>query len=158
MPKRPPAKPLDTMPSFFPKPLPSEPAQLEPQWSNFDVPRQPQQVQQQPKPTPRPLPPEPVRPYDVQFPAEQHFPQSNIANPPLTQQLFGQSLPGFEADPASIIATQKQTISRLLEEAGYMNRALDRLKNIEQSKSILEVYSVACWLTSLQNSIKLRMR
>ncbi|KAL5488033.1 hypothetical protein ACEPAI_6141 [Sanghuangporus weigelae] len=132
VPKRPPAKPLDTMPSFFPKPLPSEPVQAEPQRSNFDLSRQPQQVQQQTKPTHRPLPPEPVRPYDVQFPGEQSHPQNNVGNAHLAQHLFGQPLPGFEADPASIIATQKQTISRLLEEAGYMSRALDRLKNIEQ--------------------------
>ena len=40
----------------------------------------------------------------------------------------------FGEDLATTIATQKQTIARLLEEAGYTNRALERLKNVEKSE------------------------
>ncbi|EJD01426.1 uncharacterized protein FOMMEDRAFT_169549 [Fomitiporia mediterranea MF3/22] len=144
MPKRPPTKPQYTMPSFFPDPVAPKAPRAEPQRNHFNSPqRPPQQLPQEPPPqqrhqpvnpapVPRPLPPEPVVPYDVQFPVEPPRPQHNFANAPPAPQQYGPGIPGFETDPVSIIATQKQTISRLLEEAGYMNRALDRLKNVEQ--------------------------
>lgn len=38
-------------------------------------------------------------------------------------------------DFAKVIATQKQTISRLLDEASYINRTLDRMKTVEDCAS-----------------------
>lgn len=41
---------------------------------------------------------------------------------------------GAEEDPSVVIASQKQTIARLLEEVGYKNRALENLRNVEKSE------------------------
>ena len=158
MPKRPPARQQHTMPSFFNEPPRPTVFHTENQRNTpIETSPQPRPVKPLPQPQIKPVPPpppEPIRPYDVQFPQEPPRPQHNFDS---IRQELGQSIPGFEADPAAIIATQKQTISRLLEEAGYMNRALDRLKNIEQSTH-LSPYIPFTLAHKLQNSIRLRMR
>ncbi|KAH8118360.1 hypothetical protein DFH11DRAFT_1502507 [Phellopilus nigrolimitatus] len=133
LPRRP-GRPVKTglsgMETFFNDPARPNQIHTEPQRKNYTVPQQlPQQVYEPPRPQ------ESVRPYDVQIPVEPR-PHNNFANEPIphnsNRNNFGHNFTGLEKDSVRVIATQKETISRLLEEAGYMNKALDRLKNIEQ--------------------------
>ena len=74
--------------------------------------------------------PEPLRPYVVEFP-ENNYPAFGTA-PPVQQHHVLDN--GMGQDLNAIITSQKETISRLMDEAGYTSRALDRLKTIEQSE------------------------
>ncbi|THH10076.1 hypothetical protein EW145_g1576 [Phellinidium pouzarii] len=113
--------------SFFNDPARPNQIHIEPQRNDYSNSQQPgHQVKEASRPQ------ELIRPYDVTFPAEPR-PHNNFANAPPAHQDSGKQNPEREPDTATIIATQKQTISRLLEEAGYMNRALDRLKSVEQT-------------------------
>ena len=130
IPKRPP-RPQQTIESFFTDPTRPLPAHTEPQ--KFEA-KPPKPLLQQPAVSSHPQ--EPVRPYDVQFPSEPSRAPINHSHGFSAQDPNFQAS-GVDQEQANIIATQKQTISRLLEEAGYMNKALDRLKNIEQCKTFL---------------------
>ena len=124
MPKRPAAKPQRTMESFFNDPVPPRPvpAHTEPQ----------RNIYESPPPAPAkvlaPPEPEPPKPYVVEFP-ENNYPAFGAAPAPQHHVLDN----GMGQDLNAIIASQKETISRLMDEAGYTNRALERLKTIEQS-------------------------
>lgn len=130
MPKRPP-RPQQTIESFFTDPTRPLPAHTEPLKGE---PRPPKPLPQHPITTVN-RPQEQLRPYDVQFPSEPQHPLNNFTIS-FPQNPTPQGT-GVDTEQANIIATQKQTISRLLEEAGYMNKALDRLKNIEQCENLV---------------------
>lgn len=83
--------------------------------------------------------PEPIRPYEVAFPDESTLPRSMPG--PNSQGSAVQAVTGGN-DFAKVIATQKQTISRLLDEASYINRTLDRMKTVEDCASFWYLVNV----------------
>lgn len=79
-----------------------------------------------------PMRPQPSRAGPTTNPVEQQRPYNSRAYNTYRTNLNGSF--GIEEDPAVVIAAQKQTIERLLEEAGYTSRALEKLKNVEKSE------------------------
>lgn len=115
------------MESFFNDPYPPRPmpAHTEPQRNIYESPPPaPAKTLATPEPEPKP--------YVVEFP-ESNYPAFGTAAPAHQHHVLDN---GMGQDLNAVIASQKETISRLMDEAGYANRALDRLKTIEQSECL----------------------
>ena len=78
-------------------------------------------------------PAEPIKPYDVTFPSVIPDPLDILDGNLPIKHAPNKGSSGINQDADTIIDTQKQTIARLLEEAGYASRALERFQSVEKS-------------------------